>query len=203
MDIEFNREYITWDALKELGNIGTGNAMNALYELSGHFVDIDYPRLRLIKYQNIFEILETAEVLQTGIMVGLFGDARGVFLFMLDERFTSALLDQALGEDTRDLLNLDELERSYLCELGNVMCGAYIQALSQMTGMLFEVSVPSLCVDMGGAILSNSLFPFLKESDDILLIENGFHMNDRSYYGRILFLPEKTSLETVFDRLGV
>lgn len=203
MDREFHQDDLSWDALKELGNIGTGNAMNALYALSGHFVDIDYPRLRLIKYQNIFEILETAEMLQTGIMVGLFGDARGVFLFMLDEQFTGALLDQALGEAARNLLELDELEQSYLCELGNMMCGAYIQALSQMTGMLFDVSVPSLCVDMGGAILSTSLFPFLKESDDILLIENGFHMNDRSYFGRILFLPERTSLETVLDKLGV
>lgn len=124
------------------------------------------------------------------------GDISGIFLFLLDETFTEYVLNAILDSDIKGLGGLSEMEESLICELGNIVCGSYIRALSLLE-IEIDVSVPSLCIDMGGAILSAPLSRIAQASDDILLIENTFYIDGESFIGRILFFPELEALETV------
>lgn len=185
------------DLLREMGNIGTGNAVTSLSQMMDCQVEISSPRFSIIRYQMLYEEIGRTDEMQTGILVEISGDLGGVFLFLLDETFTKVILDTLLGEKERRLMDLDELESSSICEVGNIMCGSYIRALSQLLEIDIDVSVPDLCVDMGGAILSVPLSMILKVSEDILLIEDTFYIDGESFVGRILFFPELASLETV------
>ena len=186
---------ISRDILKEIGNIGTGNAVTALSQMLMHPVDIAVPDLKILKYQEVCSLLDSADELQTGIMVGVGGEMEGMFLFLLSETFTMMVLNKILGEEEREFLNPGEMERSLICELGNIMCGSYINALASVMDLKLEVSVPDVCIDMGGAILSVPLSRFLRVSDDILMIDNLFHLGGESFLGRILFIPEPDSLD--------
>ena len=192
---------ISRDILKEIGNIGTGNAVTALSQMLMHPVDIAVPDLKILKYQEVCSLLDSADELQTGIMVGVGGDMEGRFLFLLSETFTMMVLNKILGEEEREFLNPGEMERSLICELGNIMCGSYINALASVMDLKLEVSVPDVCIDMGGAILSVPLSRFLRVSDDILMIDNLFHLGGESFLGRILFIPEPDSLDMMLRSL--
>ena len=181
---------ISMDILKEIGNVGTGNAVTSLSQMMDQPIELDMPSLRVVKYQKVYELLEQPEELQTGILIEVTGQLKGIFLFMLSETFTRAVLT-----------SLDDMECSLISELGNIMCGSYIRALSQLMDMDMDVSVPELCIDMGGAILSYPMTRWVIVSDDILLIENIFHMSGEAFKGRILFLPEKEDLGTMLRRL--
>lgn len=194
-------DQISIDILSELGNVGTGNAVTSLSQMTGHSLEIELPKVEIVKYQDIDRILGEAEELQTGIMVQVAGKLKGMFLFLLSETFTQSILQAVLGGVNRDLTDLDEMDRSLICELGNIMCGSYIRALSQLLDMDMDVTVPEMCIDMGGAILSVPLSRFLKVSENILLIENKFRMGNRSFLGRILFLPELESLEAILSSI--
>ena len=124
-----------------------------------------------------------------------------MFLFLLSETFTMMVLNKILGEEEREFLNPGEMERSLICELGNIMCGSYINALASVMDLKLEVSVPDVCIDMGGAILSVPLSRFLRVSDDILMIDNLFHLGGESFLGRILFIPEPDSLDMMLRSL--
>lgn len=189
------------DILKELGNIGTGNALTSLSQMMNLSFDLQVPILRIIKFQEAFRVLGQADLLQTGILVEVTGELKGMFLFLLDEEFTKTVLNTILGEADRDLTGLDDMEQSMICELGNIMCGSYIRALSQIMDLDLDVSVPELCIDMAGAILSVPFARFLSISEDILLIENMFHMSGETYCGRIFFLPELETLKKMFQKL--
>lgn len=189
------------DILRELGNIGTGNAVTSLSQMMNHSLEIDTPSIKIIKYQEIAGILQREEEIQTGILVEVHGELQGIFLFLLDEDFTFSILNTILGEKQRQLMNLDEIERSLICELGNIMCGSYIRALSQLLNLKIDVDVPNLCIDMGGAILNIPLSHFLVFSDELLMIENIFHMGSCSFKGHILFLPEMESLRAIIGTL--
>lgn len=117
------------------------------------------------------------------------------------ETFTMMVLNKILGEEEREFLNPGEMERSLICELGNIMCGSYINALASVMDLKLEVSVPDVCIDMGGAILSVPLSRFLRVSDDILMIDNLFHLGGESFLGRILFIPEPDSLDMMLRSL--
>ena len=173
---------ISRDILKEIGNIGTGNAVTALSQMLMHPVDIAVPDLKILKYQEVCSLLDSADELQTGIMVGVGGEMEGMFLFLLSETFTMMVLNKILGEEEREFLNPGEMERSLICELGNIMCGSYINALASVMDLKLEVSVPDVCIDMGGAILSVPLSRFLRVSDDILMIDNLFHLGGESFW---------------------
>ena len=73
------------------------------------------------------------------------------------------------------------MEESLICELGNIVCGSYIRALSQLLEIEIDVSVPSLCIDMGGAILSAPLSRIAQASDDTVSYT---HLLKKSLYGR-------------------
>ena len=192
---------ISRDILKEIGNIGTGNAVTALSQMLMHPVDIAVPDLKILKYQEVCSLLDSADELQTGIMVGVGGEMEGMFLFLLSETFTMMVLNKILGEEEREFLNPGEMERSLICELGNIMCGSSINALASVMDLKLEVSVPDVCIDMGGAILSVPLSRFLRVSDDILMIDNLFHLGGESFLGRILFIPEPDSLDMMLRSL--
>ena len=192
---------ISRDILKEIGNIGTGNAVTALSQMLMHPVDIAVPDLKILKYHEVCSLLDSADELQTGIMVGVGGEMEGMFLFLLSETFTMMVLNKILGEEEREFLNPGEMERSLICELGNIMCGSYINALASVMDLKLEVSVPDVCIDMGGAILSVPLSRFLRVSDDILMIDNLFHLGGESFLGRILFIPEPDSLDMMLRSL--
>lgn len=193
---------ISRDMLKEMGNIGTGNAVTALSKMLMHPVDIAAPELKIMECQEVCTLLNNAEELQTGIMVEVSGDIQGMFLFLLSEAFTMDVIGKILGAEPENIVGLSDIEHSLICELGNIMCGSYINALSAVTDMSLDVSVPDMCIDMGGAILSVPLSRFLRISDDILMIDNLFQLDGASFRGRILFLPEPESLNAVLGKLG-
>ena len=191
------------DILKELGNIGTGNAITSLAQMMGIPLDISSPSLHLAQVQEIYTLLEQSQEVETGILVEIKGEITGMFLFFLNESFTNIVLDEILEKRERNILELDDLERSLLSELGNIMCGSYIRALSALMDMDIDVSVPEICVDMGGAILSVPLARIMSKSADILLIENQFQINHHSFSGRILFFPDPECPEPILMKLGI
>lgn len=194
---------ISADILKELGNIGTGNAVTSLSQMMGTPLDISSPSLHLAQVQEIYALLEQSQEVEAGILVEIKGEITGLFLFLLNESFTNMILDEILGSSERNILQLDDLERSLLSELGNIMCGSYIRALSALMDMEIDVSVPDICVDMGGAILSVPLARVMSKSAEILLIENQFRINQRAFSGRILFFPDPECLESILVKLGI
>lgn len=189
------------DILRELGNIGTGNAVTALSQMMEHPFDIETPELYIVKYQEVFEGLSEAEELQTGVLVEVEGEVNGVFLFLMSSSLTRVILDTMLEKKERNLTELDDMEKSVLQELGNIMCGAYIRALSQLVKLEINVSVPDMAIDMAGAILSVPVLKYIHISEEVLLIRNTFRAGYSTYTNHILFLPEPESLERIFQKL--
>lgn len=201
MNREVELEELSKDFIKELGNIGTGNAVSALSQLLDCPLEIDTPNLRVLPFQQITEIIGEAETPLTGIMVEVFGELNGMFLFLLDETFTGQVVRLVLGEEITDYTSLTEMEESLLLELGNIMCGSYIRALSQLLEMEMDVSVPQISIDMGGAILTAAMSRFLRTSEELLMIDNLFCMDTGIFSGRILFLPEMETLHALLRKL--
>ena len=190
------------DMLKEIGNIGTGNAITALSTMVGKTFSVGLPEIRIVNYQDTPELLGGPETLGTGIMLEISGDLSGIFMFLLDETFTQNILNAPLGEEERELVALDEMSSSAVCEIGNVMCGAYINALAQLMGVKVHVSVPDICCDMIGAILSVPMIHFANLSDELMLIENKFSVEGNDFTSHVLFLPEIETLDKILQVLN-
>ncbi|MCR5509580.1 MAG: chemotaxis protein CheC [Lachnospiraceae bacterium] len=193
-----------FDVLKEIGNIGAGNATTALAQMLGTKVDMSVPKVSLLEFKDVGEIVGGEELIMVGILLGVEGDITGSIMFMIEKEGARHLTNKLMmgmgasapGED------FNEMELSALREVGNIITGAYLNALSGLTNLCIYPSTPDLTVDMAGAILSVPAIQFGIQGDQILLIQNNF-FDEVELDGYFILLPDVESYGTILKALGI
>lgn len=191
------------DVLKEIGNIGSGNAASSLSELIQCNTDITVPSVKMLDFSEAVNFLGGPENVAIGMLVGIKGDITGMMLYILQHSFASKLTSTLFGSEIENLTNMNEMETSFISEVGNIMAASYVNAISQLTGMMIDISVPNMTVDMVGAILSVPAVEFAQVGNKVLFIDDGFVIGDGEIKSNMILVPEMQSLETLFTRLGV
>ncbi len=190
------------DVLREVGNIGAGNAVTALSQMVSKRIDMKVPKVNIVEFKDVADLLGGAEVLVSGIYFQVFGDITGSIMFLIDKTSSKLLTNLLMGKtDTNP--ELDEMERSALQEVGNILAGSYLSSLSSLTGLNVSVSVPSLAIDMAGAIMSVPVALFGQVGDHVLLIETEFIEGSNLVKGNFFLIPDEDSFETLLNSLGV
>lgn len=190
-----------FDVLKELANIGVGNALTSLSKmLNEEKVEMNVPEATLAPLQDIPDLLGGAELPVVGIYIESHGDIGLTILFVLSMdsayKLISALLPGSQGE-------LDEMGQSALMEVGNILTGSYLNALSMMTNSRMMPSPPKIAVDMSGAIISTVIAEARIVDDEVVILKTSLNSLQSNISGHILILPERGSLKKIFTLLGV
>ncbi|NMB08983.1 MAG: chemotaxis protein CheC [Tissierellia bacterium] len=200
MDVD-NLNTMMLDVLGEIGNIGSGNAVTALASMLSKRVDMSVPQVRMVQFKDAAAILGGEEKLVSGIYLDLHGDVEGNIMFILDMKSAINLTDILLNRGNSE--ELDEIAVSALSEVGNILASSYVNSLGALTGLKIAVSVPSLAIDMAGAILSVPAIQFGQIADQILFIETVFTEGDNYVKGNLFLLPDMASFEKILSSLGV
>ncbi len=195
-----------YDVLRELGNIGAGNATTALAQMINKRVDIGVPHVRLVEFDEISTILGLEEEVMVGILIMLKGDINGMMMFLMKEDIARNLVNILMSKDDDGSGGFDDVEMSAVMEIGNIIAGAYLRSLSEMTNLVIDVSVPLLQIDMACTILSVPAIEFGKIGDKVLLIETEFDDEKEKgnpIQGYYILVPELESYEKILNSLGV
>ncbi|MCT4613015.1 MAG: chemotaxis protein CheC [Clostridia bacterium] len=188
------------DVLKEVGNIGAGNATTALSKMLNRPIDMDVPKVRVLEFSDVATLIGGEEETVTGILLSLEGDIKGMMMFVLEHESSKKLVELLMGMKVEEF---GEIETSAMKEIGNILTGSYLTSLSSLTNLSVVPSVPHLAVDMAGAILSVPAIEFGKVGDKVLFIETMFNQGDDSISGYYILIPEIGSFKTLLMSLGV
>lgn len=192
-----------FDVLKELGNIGAGNATTALAQMLGSKVDMAVPQVRLLDFKDIGDLMGGAEQIMAGIYLSVEGDIDGSIMFLLGKAAARQLVNSLMGTgDKPEDQDFDEVEMSALKEVGNIITGSYLNSLSMMTNLKLIPSIPFVAIDMAGAILSVPAIQFGMMGDKILLIETRF-FDDLKLSGYFILLPDMDGYAKILSSLGM
>lgn len=191
------------DVLKEVGNIGAGNAATALSLLLNKPVDMAVPKVQLLSFEEISDKVGGAEKLVVAIFLRVEGDAPGNLFFILSPEAAKSLLNRLVGIPLEGEGFFDEMEQSALCEIGNILAGSYLSSLADFTNLSMSPTVPALAMDMAGAILSYGLLQFGQMGDDALLIDTTFLEGHHEVEGQFFLIPDPDSFSKIFKALGV
>jgi len=191
------------DVLKEVGNIGAGNAATALAKLLNKQVDMKVPLVRIVSFQDVAESLGGAEEVVVAIFLRVSGEAPGNMFFILSIPSAKKLLGGLAGIRSEDPDSFTEMERSALQEIGNIMVGSYLTSLSDFTRLHLVPTVPSLAIDMSGAILSFGVMEYGQTGDKALLIDTKFKEGELEVEGHFTYIPDPQSFQKIFSALGV
>jgi chemotaxis protein CheC len=195
---------IQYDVLKEIGNIGAGNATTALSQMINAKVNMKVPKVDLLEFKELSDIVGGAENLVVGILFTLEGNINGMMMFMMDIDASRHLVNLLLGKSyISDTGEFSEMELSALNEIGNIIAGAYLSSLSTLTNMTISSSIPYMAIDMAGAILSVPAIEFGKVGDKALLIETEFGDEVKAVNGYFILIPTIESYSAILSSLGL
>lgn len=202
---EMSLEQVTenyYDVLKELGNIGAGNAMTALSQMLQCKVDMKVPQVRLLEFSEVGDMMGGEEQIMVGVFLGVDGDITGSMMFMVEEESARHLIQKITMGMLPPGSEFEEMGLSAMKEIGNIITGAYLNSLSTLTNLKIIPTPPALTVDMAGAILSVPAIQFGIFGDNILLIQSQFY-DEIELDGYFILIPDLESYSKILTALGI
>lgn len=195
-----NLSPVQLDALKEVSNIGTGNAATALSQLLNKKIDMSVPAVNIIPMSELFDEIGE-EKLAIGVIVRVLGDAPGNILFVFDKDTALGIVESLTGQKDE---TLTDMSSSVLCEIGNIISGSYMNAIFKLTNLVMTPSVPAVTYDMLGAMLSTTFIESGQYDDNVLDFETVFIQDkEKNISGHFYYIPVPGSLEKILNSLGI
>lgn len=198
-----NLTTIQQDVLKEIGNIGAGHAATALSQLMLERIDMTVPSVSILPLNKVSDYLGGPENIVVGIFMKMFGDAPGKILYLFNQDNALNLVNLATQRNLSDTELFQADEQSTLQEISNIMTGAYLNAISRLTGLNMLSSVPAYACDMAGAIINSVLSEVGMIGDYALIIETQFSMTHQKFSGHFFLIPDPGTLSVILKALGV
>lgn len=196
--------YLRVDALKELGNIGSAHAITGLSKLLKKRVDVSITNVDIIPLQIIYTLFKGPESMVSVVYIeGYCDDFRGMMFLIFPHPEANKMIEMTTGRRT-DIGDItDEYSLSTLREIGNIMCGCYLNTLATFINRKIMHSVPQLSHDMLGAVMDSILVDLSMESDYAIVLETAFTLSEEECKGFLFFIPTTDSIDTIFEAIGV
>lgn len=196
------------DILKEIGNIGSGNAATALSKLLNRKIDMEVPSVRVVSFDEMMDMVGGPDETIVSVFLRIKGEAPGSMFFVLSPTEAETFVQQITGNKTFSFQSppFEELGLSALHEVGNILAGSYLSSLSDFTSINMQPSVPSLNMDMAAAILMQGLIELSQESDYAIIIDTTIiEQSDEveAVQGHFFLLPDPESFKKIFTALGI
>ena len=191
-----------FDVLKEICNIGAGNATTAISNMLNLKVNMEVPKVEFLTFQELPTAISAEEETVVGIYLEVESDIGGSMMFLLKMESARYLVNHLMGRPDDYAEELNEMDLSAIKEIGNIISGSYLSALSTMTNMVITSSVPYLAIDMAAAILSVPAIQFGQYGDNALLIQTEFG-DDVKIQGFFILMPDVDSYDKILTSLGI
>ena len=194
------------DVLREIGNIGAGNAATALATILDEKVEISLPIVKITDFDTAVRALGGAESMTVGVLVNFFGEANGMIMFLLkmeDAKTILSILLRDFEEENDDEDEISELKLSAIREIGNILGSSYINSIATLTGLQINLSVPYIAIDMAGALMSVPIIEFGAVGDKIMFIEEIFSGSENDLKSNVIMFAQIDTLKLIMERLGL
>ena len=188
------------DALKEVVNIGGGNAATSLSQLINKPVDMTVPVIEMLDYSEVYEQIMPEDAVVKAVMMRMFGDADGMFLFTVNQAASESIVKMMIPEE---IDYSESLADSALQELVNILVNSFLNAIIKLLDIHLLTSIPLLTKDMFGAIMSSVYLEQGQYEESVMIIKNEFYYAGDRLESSLYFVPQPGILEKMFDLLGV
>lgn len=201
MSKDFNFSSMHFSVLQELGNMGAGNAVTALSALLNRKIDMNVPKVQILRFDQVSQMIGGAENPVAAVLVNVHGkNVNGIMMFLVEIDNTNVLIGSLMQ---RQVEKLGDMELSAVKEIGNILTSSYLGALSTVLDTQINKSVPYLSIDMAGSILSVPAIEFAKVADSAIFIESIFATDENDISGYFILVPDQESYNFIFRKLGL
>jgi len=190
------------DAFREIGNIGAGNAATALAQMLQCKITMQVPEVELVPLGQLAPAIGQEEEPVSCVTTIIDGRVPASVLFILRAESAYLLTDLLLGRKPGSTVELDNLARSALLEVGNILTGSFLNALGEATGIIFKPSIPYLAFDMLASVISSALLEGGYYDEQVLVMRTQMRGSEILVEGHFLLIPYAGTLPTILKAIG-
>lgn len=185
------------DFLREIINIGTGNAAGALEQLLGARINVEIPVVKIINHAELSSVINSPDKPVLGVKMGIVGNVTGNLFFIVPHEHKAGLM--TLAERARPAFGKAKMERdgSVIEEIGNIMSGVYLTAIHDFTGLNIYHTVPCMSTDMLLSLIDESIADKMRAASDYILIENSFRVDGKPILKAQVFFIMILSIDSI------
>lgn len=188
------------DVLKELVNIGGGNAATSISKMVDKPIDMDVPTINILNYNQVYDTIMSEDTIVNAILMSMEGAGEGVFLYIMDMESTDRLVDMMFSSGAE----IDEeMKASMMEEVVNILVSSFLSSISKMLEIDLCLTVPIMATDMFGAIVSSVYIESGQYDEELMIIKNEFQYKGEKVESSLYFVPKPGVLEKLFKSIGM
>jgi len=191
------------DVLREIANIGSGNAASSLSRMVGQAIDIKIPDIHVMGFNEAIDFLGGPETIMIGTLLFMTDGIDGMMMFLLPIEVVCDLVNMLMGTEIKSHEEIDEMGYSIINECSNIMSASFVTAVAEMTDLLIDISPPEATLDMLGSIMSVPSISFANIGDSLLVMKNELEIEGKTTSANVLMLPDMPSLKKLMSSLGI
>lgn len=191
------------DVMREVGNIGAGNACTALSTLLGTMIDMSVPSVHLVDSNTAADYFGGEDQVVLGLKVAITDDFSGMMVHVVKKEFAERIINTFYPKTIEDITALDEMDSSVLNEMANITSGAYANALASLTGYFVNIGTP---MQTPGKLIDVMMVPIreiVAEGEQLLIVDEMFIINEEKLTSNVVLALDKESMTKLFTKLGV
>ena len=192
------------DVLREIGNIGAGNATTALSVLLHNKLRMEMPIVKVMGFDDVADLVGGGETIVSAVLTHFKGEVSGMIMFILEleeaKNLTGSMLHKTYNEG---FVEFDHMDKSAFKEVGNILMSSYLASISTLTNLEVHMEPPAICIDMAGSVLDLPLIELGQIGDNALIIDSKFLDKDEPIDGFLLFVADEESYDHIFKALGI
>jgi chemotaxis protein CheC len=189
------------DALREVGNVGVGNAVTSLSKLLNKKVGIDIPETRFVPLDEFSKIVGGAEQVVIGIYMQISGDLEGESVFLFPKECALELVDLMMGNPPGTSKIFEDMAESAFKEMANIFSGSYLSSLSNFLDITLFPGIPHLANDMVQSIVDFVLIKISQSAEQVLLVKTAINIEGHNVNGDFVLLLQDKSLRIMLEKL--
>ena len=191
------------DVLREIGNIGSGNAATSLASMLNTTVDIEVPTISLVNYDHVSQYLGGKDRRVVGLAVGLEGDIDGVMLHVVQRQFVSRIINTFYPKEINTLDDINSMDLSAVKETSNITTAAYVNSLASLTNTFINITPPTEYIDTVENVLSKVSSNFEAVGNQVIYIDENLIIAGSTIKSSMILIFEIDSLKRLFDKMGI
>ncbi|MBN2367878.1 chemotaxis protein CheC [Candidatus Woesearchaeota archaeon] len=201
MDKLLNLNEMDMDTLREVGNIGVGNAATALSKVLNKKIKIVVPETKFIPLNQFSQEFGSPDRLVTAVYFKIQGDVAGESVFLFTHEDTLKLIDLLMGRELGSTKIIDDLNISALKEMTNIFSGAYLTALSNLINLKILPSIPHIANDMLQSLFDFVLAKVSTYATNILTVKTKINIEGNDIGGDFMLFFEVESYKRILEAL--
>ncbi len=183
---EYDVNNFSRDLYKEVNNVSIGKALTSFSKMINKHFFMTVPAIKTLEFNEISSYFQNIEDLHVGVVSKFAGELDAHALFIMKPEVAKKTIKLLLNKEVNDLTNLNELEESVLVEVGNILFNACAFSIDRMINKKVKATIPYVCVDMLGALLSIPAIEFAENTEGLLVVKTDFASKDAEIEGWFL-----------------